>query len=133
MALDNIIYTGEDIELEFSLFDSDNAPINIQYTQALLVRLYHEEDDIQLATYGTNPNPGVNTNDLVVSDPATNNFIIRLQAEVTRQALPGMNLLVEVKVRYANANYSNNDFDTIASGVIVGQLVKSQTGNIQNM
>lgn len=136
MASTDLIFKGEDRELNFTLLESDNVtPVNLSTgILDLVVWLYARvgNEDIVLQKYSKDVLSGHDNNNLVITDAAQGRFTIRLQAEITRTAREGM-LLAEIKARFTNTNYSNNTFDTIVRGLEVCQVKKSLTGPLDAM
>ena len=133
MAITDIIYKGEDRELQFTLFGPTNDPIPNSSLDAMIVVLYAKETGSILEKYSKKPLTGYNNVDLVIADVSSNEFIIKLQAEVTRRAIVDDLLMVEVKGRYINVDYSNNTFDVIDRDVVVATIRDSISGITDNM
>lgn len=133
MAITDIIYKGEDRELQFTLFGPTNDPILNSSLDAMIVVLYAKETGSILEKYSKKPLTDYNSVDLVISNVNSNEFIIKLQSEVTRRAIADDLLMVEVKGRYINVDYSNNTFDVIDRNVVVAIIRDSISGVTNNM
>jgi len=133
MAATDVILAGEDRELGFELYDAAGVAINNVDLVAMIVWIYTKSDNQPIAKFSKLPLANHDDTNLVIADVNTNEFIIRLQAESTRGITKKDDLLAEVKGRYANTDYSNNDFDVIDKDTVIAQIKPSLTGSIQNM
>lgn len=128
MAQHDVIYRGDDQEIEFKLTNELGNDINITTDIiGLLVILYYRDNSI-LAKYSLNAIPTYDTTNLVLTNPTLGEFIIKLQAEVTRVARLET-VLVEVKVRYPDTDYSNNTFDSLVRDFPLAQIKDSISGS----
>lgn len=127
----DIIYTGEDKEIQFTLTGASNTPINLSTDiDGLLVVLYSKQGSINtvLSKYSRDAIAGYDSTNLVITDAAAGEFSIRLQAESTRYGREET-LYAEIKVRFPNTDYSGNNFDSIARDLVIAQVRKSITGS----
>jgi len=128
MPLNDIIYRGDDQEIEFKLADENGDDINITTDITGLLVIFYYRDNSVLAKYSMGIVTGYDSDNLVITNATAGEFIIKLQAEVTRTAKLE-NIFIEVKVRYSNANYSNSNFDSIIRDFMLGQIKDSISGS----
>jgi hypothetical protein len=132
MAQQDILYMGEDQEVEFTLTKSDNTPLNLATeVQGLLVVFYRALDNkpIPDGRYSMNPATGYNSTDFEIVDAAGGKFKIKLQAEVTRGIAYETTLLCELKLKFSDPDFSNNDFEVIERQIVIAQAKKALTSN----
>lgn len=130
MALEHVIYQGSDYLLEFQLYEQDGiTPVLTSSLTGALVYLYYGPNRTLLQRYSINALASHNNSDISYAVSPTNQINVKLQAEVTREALPGT-LIAEIKARKTNADYSNSTYDSIVSEVVLGQVRPSLTGDV---
>ena len=134
MAQTDVILKGEDRQIDFVFTKADATALNLTTDITnLVIWLYaSEREKIVLAKYAISAVAEHSITDLVVTDAAAGELYIKLQADKTRLARLG-NLYCEVKVRFANVDYSNNTFDSILNDYVIAQVKDSLTGSLDTL
>lgn len=128
------IYQGEDLELEVTIADdlgdsddSNDVPLDLDTVAGLLCYVYNDQEQV-IAKYSLNAM--ADHDDLLIADAANGVFKVKLQAETTAELEVKTKLFVEVKARFEESGWSDDDYMTVADGFYVGTVVKARTKNV---
>lgn len=119
------MYRGADYEIEIQVVDDETAlPINISAAINIYCVLYYPGSDIKLDQYALNTEAGYKPLD--ISNATLGKYEILLEKAVTKDADLGP-VYAETKIIFANNDFYDNDFDSIARDTAIGELKDSQT------
>lgn len=120
------IIKGVDKEIEFTILDSNSAPINPSTVIGIVVVIYYDENN-DLVKYSKNSKVGYE-NIITGYDDSNGKIKILLESATTKDAKRGL-IYAEVKLQTTNAAYVNNTYNEAATGIEIGRLIEGLTKN----
>lgn len=124
------IIKGVDKEIEFTILDSADNPINIAGLLGAVVILYYNETK-KLVKYSINSKIGFE--DIITGyDDVNGKLKVLLQSEITKNAEVGK-IYAELKIQTTNASYENNTFNSAVKGLFIGLITDGTTKNITSL
>jgi hypothetical protein len=106
-----VIYQGSSLELKVVINDDQKNPIDLSVDaeSVCLMQVFDANDNV-IARFRNPSTDGYN--DIELLAPASGEYIVRLEADKTKKAAPGM-AYMEVKISLSNEAFDANLFHSI--------------------